>query len=321
MKNANSYHTNLQEIKKGNIDNAYLLSGENTFLKSQFIDCIETQFINPAFSSIDKLITYGDTITPDNISWLWFMPMASKKKVLIVKDTDIMLKDNKNIIPKIQNYIDNPSHTGVLLLLLNESKRQPPFKNITVCNFKDLREDEIKNWIIDFLKAKGVKIELKGIELLQELFSNDLQLLNTELDKLISFVAPATLIKLSDVETMESYELEGSIFNLTDAIGNKELAKAVRFLNLLLGLKESSGGEKPNKILWMIIQHFEKLCKVKEGHTKMYYIDKLTRQVKLWKEKDLNDAFTKLFETDFAIKTGKADTNFLLNKLIYNLCS
>lgn len=323
MKNKeNTYFSCFNNIKEGKVETAYLLTGENDFLKSSFLNSIEPLFINPAFTSMDELVTYGDTFTTDMLSWLWLIPMASKKKVLIIKEAEHIQKE---LIQKIQDYIDKPADTGVLFLLVGDSKKENLFKNVKIIKFGGLHDRGTKSWIKDFLNKKGVTIEDRGGELLQELFSNDLQLIRTELDKLISFVSPSNFIKAVDVEAMESYELEGSIFNLMDAIGTKNFTKSIHFLNLLLTLKDSSGGEKASKILWMINQHFDRLHKIKHGNTNFskstYYLDKLSKQAKLWREEDLIETFKKLFEVEFAFKSGKAEIGFLLNKLVYNLCS
>ncbi|MDD2889933.1 MAG: DNA polymerase III subunit delta [bacterium] len=328
----NSYESYITELQK-EIKSAYLITGDDGFSKTKFVEYIEKQLVKPDFRSIDRLLTYGDEMNEDMLSWLWLMPFGSKKRLLIVRGAEVMLeKEYAGITSKIQSYLDKPSFSGVLVIVAEplpknklkyKPKKELSFSNITTCEFKKLGGNDIGDTIKRKLRNEKVIMEKEGIVLLQEIFGNDLNMLRTEIDKIISFVAPSKEIKLSDVEAMQSYSLEGSIYNLTRLIGKRERTKAIETLELLLNLREKSGGEKANGVLWEIYKYFENLLKLKihpeeckEG--KFYYI---RGEANLWEEESLVNALAKIFDAEFAIKTGKGEPDLVVTKLIYNLCS
>lgn len=267
-----SYESYINELQKV-IKPAYLITGDDSFSKTKFVEYIEKQLIKPDFRSIDRLLTYGDEINEDMLSWLWLMPFSSKKRLLIVRGAEVMLeKEYMAIIPKIQSYLDKPSFSGVMVIVAEplpknklkyKPKKELSFDNITTCEFKKLDGGDIGDTIKRKLRNEKVTMEKEGIALLQGIFGNDLNMLRTEIDKIISFVAPSKDIKLSDVEAMQSYSLEGSIYNLTRSIGKREQTKAIETLELLLNLREKSGGEKANGVLWEVNKYFERLLKFK----------------------------------------------------------
>ncbi|MCK4306667.1 DNA polymerase III subunit delta [candidate division WOR-3 bacterium] len=310
------YKKFIGEIKNDDIRKGYLLLGENDFLKELLVERIKKKIIKPEFESTDKFVVYGKEASPDIISWLQSPPFGSKKKLLVIKDTEGLPPKIKS---SIQSWLDSSSNTLTSVLVLMTKKNG--FKNIARCNCWKLWEKEMIDWVKFFVKQKGFDIEPKAVGFLQEIFGTELRTLSTEIEKLMSFVEPRKVITLKDVKEVESQEFEGSIFDLTDAIGEKNMVKAERSLRLLFEL-----GEKPGRILWMIHRHFNKLLKLKEGESleslgiSRFFLQKYKHQAKLWEKREILNCFSFLFEADFMIKTGRAKSDFAIQEVIYKLC-
>ncbi len=309
----NQYEKFDEEVKEGKIRRAYLLLGENDFLKEQLVKGIKDKIIKPGFENTDRLLIYGKEVSADTISWLQSSPFGSKKKLLVIKDAEGLLKKIKKAI---QSWLDGSSESSVLVLM----SKKNGFKNIASCTYKKLYSDKMFKWLKSFVRGKGFDIEAKAMALLQGVFGTELRSLSTEIEKLMSFIEPRKIITLKDVEEIESYEFMGSIFDLTDAIGERNVVKAEQSLELLFDL-----GEKPGKILWMIYWHLEKLLKLKENPfglpgVNRFFLQKYKNQARLWEKQKIFTGFSSLFEADFMIKTGKAKSDFALREVIYKLC-
>jgi len=145
--------------------------------------------------------------------------------------------------------------------------------------------------------------------------------ITTELEKLISFVSPEKFIREIDVKKMGEQELTCSIYDLTHAIGNKNLVEATKALNLLFELGDVSTG----KILWEVSKHLKKLLELKEKPNEAcgilpYFLPEYRNEAKKWEYEDILKGLSLLYEVDYGIKRGKAKPDFLYEEMIYKLC-
>ncbi|MCK4352437.1 DNA polymerase III subunit delta [candidate division WOR-3 bacterium] len=314
-----NYKELISEIEKGKINSSYFLVGENTFLKEEIVSIIESNLIHPKFISTDKLVIYGEDCQ-NPVSWLLTPPLGSEKKLLILKHTEQLPPEEKK---NIQKWLDSLSKNStasdsVLILMAGVKASKMSFNNTITCNCYKLKGQAI-GWLKTFTKKKGFDIEIEAAQMLHQLFGDDLYILSTEIEKLMNFIEPRTLIKLDDVQQVESLELAGSIFDLTHAIAEKKLKTAERLLHLLFQL----GKKPPSTLLWSIGAHFDTLLKLKEGKevkVHKFYLSRYKQQAKDWEYEDLLNVFSLLFKTDLAIKTSQAKPQFLLEELIYKLC-
>jgi DNA polymerase-3 subunit delta len=120
-----------------------------------------------------------------------------------------------------------------------------------------------------------------------------------------------------------------SVFELTDALGEKKLEKALRSINSLLG-----DGEAPLLILAMVARHFRQLWKVRELLEKRtpvgdigkiaginpYFLQGIVAQARNYSLVELRGVFEKLFILDGALKTGGGKPPVLLEALLMEVC-
>ena len=158
----------------------------------------------------------------------------------------------------------------------------------------------------------------------------NLMLLDNELDKLIAYRGGAGPIRKTDVRLMVPYTQEASIFDMVDAIGQKNSAEATRLLREL-----ERDGAAPLYLLAMIVRQFRILVQVTdlqdsgldkyEIGTKIglhhYPTGKAMQQSRRWRMDALLTAYDRLLETDLAIKTGKLPDDLALDLLVLELCN
>jgi DNA polymerase-3 subunit delta len=307
------YRQFMSQAREGEIKHAYMLLGENQYLKQRLLDNIQEKIVEPRFATTDRLLVYGDGVQPDVISWLNSPPFGSKRKLLVIKDADLM---PPKIRAEIQKWVDKPSKTSVLVMMAEKGG----IKNVPTCKCWKLFEKEIGGWILSFVKEREFGMEREAVGFLQQVFGTDIQILAVEIEKLMSFVEPRRMIGFKDAQEMVSKEVSGSIYDLAHAVANRDSVKAQSLLDFLFEL-----GEQRSSILWRISDHMDKLFKLKSDSGESlgihkYYLPKYKRQAESWSESELLDAFSCMFETDLAVKTGKGKPDFLLRELIYKLC-
>jgi DNA polymerase-3 subunit delta len=120
------------------------------------------------------------------------------------------------------------------------------------------------------------------------------------------------------------------VFDLTDALGEKRLEKALRSLGRLLG-----DGEAPLLVLAMIARHFRQLWKVREllenrtpvqeigriAGINPYFLQGIVAQARNYSVAELRRLFARIFEIDGALKSGGGKPSVLLEKFLLDVCS
>lgn len=187
---------------------------------------------------------------------------------------------------------------------------------ILLCEAPDLRD--LPDWVLRRARQRGGTIERDAAFDLATSIGRNLRLLDNELDKLLIYRGGAGPIRREDVRLLVPYTQEANIFDMVDAIGQGESAKAVRLLQELL-----RDGAAPLYLLSMIVRQFRILVQVsdlmggglgKDAIAKAiglhpYPTEKAMQQARRWRIAELQAAYDYLLEADLAIKTGKiADT-------------
>ncbi len=149
--------------------------------------------------------------------------------------------------------------SGILARYL---KQQGEFKE-----FKKLTEEQLRQWInAEFLKRseKKVTVEIIAINELIKITQANLWQISQEIDKLIAFLEKGQ-VDLDLVQNLCSGKLEAKIFDLVNAIGEKNKQKA-----LLLKERLLEQGENEFYIFTMIVFQLRNFLKVAECLRKGY---------------------------------------------------
>ncbi len=190
------------------------------------------------------------------------------------------------------------------------------------------KEKELVGWIQKRVADSKGKISGDAAWLLAELIGLDLRLLDQEIDKLLTYVGGERPVNAEDVRTLVSRAREEKIFALVDCVGRRETARALQLLHYLLEQEEH-----PLQILAMLGRQIRILIQVSELRKQglvppeiagelgfaPWMADKFVDQAKKFDMAQLEAAHQRLVETDWAIKTGKAEETLALDLLVVGL--
>jgi DNA polymerase-3 subunit delta len=234
-----------------------------------------------------------------------------------------------------------------------------------IINFEHLRSsynlsrDPMFRAVSKHLAQFDKTISAEAFSLLRERCENDLGRVFEELEKLIPFVGDRSQIEESDVDRIVSEPISSRVFELTDAIGQRDASKALKALWRTL-----RSGEPPVKVHALITRQIRLIFQAKliaqrgiiRGDVRMMdykrfsetiyrnipdmAVDLLpqSRQYNLLKQKpfpvfqalrladnftlqELRRAMERLFEADVALKTSQASPDLILEELVIDLCS
>lgn len=223
----------LADLKKHTYKPVYWLEGEEEFFIDQVIEYAEKKILSESEVSFNLTIFYGrDASWPDLINACRKYPMFSDTQVVILKEAQSM-KD----IEKLESYIEKPLASTLLFVAYKGKKLDGRTKlsrllkdKSVLLTTKKLYDNELPEWISGLVKSKGYSIANKALFLLIDHIGNDLSRLNNEINKLALNLHDRKDITEDDVETFVGINKDFNVFELQQAIANKDLYKAVRII-------------------------------------------------------------------------------------------
>ncbi len=258
------------------------------------------------------------------------LPAFCSKRVVVVKGAESLKSPQEKIF---LDYAKDPSPTTVLVFVSGASKR----KDSALLRFLDkkgcvracnrLGEQRLLEWIVKEVRSRGKTISIEAARKLLAIAGNSLRDLKGEIDKLVIFTGDEGRIDVRDVEDCGLDIKEETLFGLSDAIGAKDLAKAVKILARV-------DNEPPLKMLGAISRQIRVLLKLKvlmrKGVTggslaglagiPPYRLNDYIRRSRAFRESELVEAFKELYNADTELKTGRLPRNLVISKLILELC-
>ena len=183
----------------------------------------------------------------------------------------------------------------------------------------------LENWISKRAKGASVKIAPEATKLLADFIGNNLRLLANEIDKLATYVGQGGIINAADVRQLSAQVQEARIFDLTDALAQRNRKQALNILHDLL-----ADGEAPLKLIGTITFQLRSLLLVKELAQKgmrapqiastlgmaPFMVEKSLRQVGNFSVAQLEGAYRQLLATDAALKRSRLTPEMALDLLV-----
>ena len=120
-------------------------------------------------------------------------------------------------------------------------------------------EREMSGWIVQKAKELGGSVTPSGAQMLAEYVGNNTQRAQQELLKLLTYVNFEVAVSEQDVEKLCFNEMQASIFDMVDALGNRDGKTALRLLHLLL-----EEGDFSYQIFPMVVRQVRLLIQARE---------------------------------------------------------
>lgn len=306
-----------EDIKNGTFKQAYLVYGEEAYLRNQNRDKLIKALAGDA-SSMNFTRYEGDGINPGEvIDMAETMPFLSDKRVILVENSGFF----KGGCPELADYLKAPSETTFFIFAEKEvDKRKDIYKAVSKTGFEiscdEQDESTLKSWIAGKVKSEGKVISPRALAFFIDRVGTDMSNISTEIEKLISYCLDKSEITEEDIEAVCANWLTNRIFAMTDAIVEKNQKKAIDLYYDLLALKEP-----PAKILALITRQFNLMIQVKEMHDNHkdngsiagavklapFLVGKYINWAKGYSFEELRSVLEMCASNDEAVKTGKLD--------------
>lgn len=255
------YDQILENLQKKIYHPVYFLCGEEPYFTDIISDYIERNVLTDAEKGFNQTVFYGkDTDITTVLEACRRFPMMASQQVVIVKEAQAW-KDLK----QLGKYLSAPSKSTLLVINYKYTKpdmRTPEGKAIQQkCIYletKRLKEYQIPTWIDNYVKKREFSIAPQASQMLSDFLGNDLGKVANELNKLFLVVKQGARITPEDVEKNIGISKDFNAFELTDALGTRNVLKANRIINYF-GANPAANPIQP--ITGILFSYFTKLFK------------------------------------------------------------
>lgn len=308
----------------------YYIYGNDDYLIEEEVSAIKKEALTGGFASMNYQAFEGKGLTSaDIVAAASTMPAFADWRVVLVKGADsLKSEEEKNLI----DYIKDPSPTTVLVMVAEKIEKTSLFYKalnekgyLKACN--RLSERELSAWVKKEAKKQGKAITDAAAEKLVQITGTKLREIKGELEKITLYAWDKAEIDVADVEDAGLDCREETIFGLSDAIGSKDVKKALKAYDRV-------SGEEPLKILGAVSRQIRTLLKIKALLRKKvpgkdipamagvppYYLENYVARARKFTEGELEKAIGKLNRADTDLKTGRAPNSTVLPRVIMELC-
>ncbi|MBQ3047386.1 MAG: DNA polymerase III subunit delta, partial [Clostridia bacterium] len=250
------------------------------------------------------------------------MPFCDQNRLVIVQD---YINKKSEAEKKIFiNYLKKPNLTTTIVFF---STAQNDFFSSLEPYGTKIECDKLSNdGLVLLARNMAEKLKLKfshsAFKRLLDYCNYSVTKVITEINKFQSIKLAGDIIEEIDVENNVTKDIEYVIFDLTQAISQKQNDKAFMLIDAMLKNKE-----QPSSIVATISNHFRRLFFVARSefsvqelatllNIKEYAVSKYRQQASFFSQKSLKQIFDKCVEVEYLIKSGGMDAKNSLNYLL-----
>jgi len=255
--------------------------GEEPYFIDMISDYIENNVLDESEKEFNQTVLYGrDVNAAEIIGAAKRFPMMSEHQVEIIKEAqdikDLVKKEKEDKPARptggkekdkaktpFEAYLENPLPSTILVFCYKYKtidKRTALAKliqkNAAMFESKKLYDNQVADWINNYLKTKDYTINQRAAGLLSEYLGTSLSKVTNELDKLIINLPAKSEITTEHIQTNIGISKDYNVFELHSAIGKKEVLKANRIINYF------NSNPKDNPMVMTVASLYGYFCKI-----------------------------------------------------------
>ena len=304
-----------EDLKTGNFSQIYLLYGEENYLKKQY----KERFVK-------ALLPEGDTMNyahyegkgidvREVIDLAETMPFFAERRVFVFENTGFF---KSAAGAELADYLKELPETAYFLFVEEEvDKRGKMYKAVkskgraVELPFQD--ENTLKRWVAGQIGRENKRITETDLVYFLNKVGIDMGNITKELEKLFCYALERDVITREDIDAVCVTQISNHIFDMVNAVAEKQQKKALDMYYELLALKEP-----PMRILFLLTRQYRGLYQVKQLAQKGYgrkeiaekaglhpfAVGKFMEQAKRFQVKELRAILEDSVDIEQRVKTG-----------------
>lgn len=328
-----------EQIKNSSFSNAYLIYGEESYLKEHYVSLLKKKIVDPTFESFNLHQFDGkDTALDDILKDAQMLPMMSEYNFVLVRDYPV--EKSKSDLKLLTEFLEDVPESTIFVFVydaIEPDVKSAGFKKIitafdnagAVVNMEKRSETDVAKLLVSGAKKRGSVLDISNAKYLISVSGNDLKNLLNELDKLAYFAHGQEITK-DIIDNMATKCLQARVYDLSKAIVSADSDTAYSVLDTLFGMKED-----PILILAVIGGVYVDMYRVKCAKTAGFSYDDVakyynyrgrefalrnaSRDCAGLTENQLRESLDEIMNTDLKLKSTATDKKLLLEELIVKL--
>ena len=314
-----------EDIDSGKFKNAYLICGEEEYLKLNF----KNQLINAiAGDNTMNLALYeGKNIDINEvIDNAETFPFFAEYRLLVLENTSLFKSGGEELAEYLNRV---PSSTVFLFYETDVDKRSKMYKAVKsvghICEINRQTEQDLAIWAAKIFDHNGKRITKANMSYFISNVGTDMEVISREIEKLVCYALDKNVISKEDIDAVCIKQLNVRIFDMIDAISVKNQKRTLDAYYELIAEKEP-----PMRILYMISRQFNLMLQAKDLSSRgmnqdqisttmgvqRFIAGKCINQSRNFSVADLKMGLEESVKTESLIKSGLMDENVGVEMLL-----
>jgi DNA polymerase III subunit delta len=323
-----------KELAAGTLRPLYVLAGDESYLAHGALASLKAKLGAEENSESTWQVSARDAKADAVIGALRTVPLLGGRPLVIVREGELLTKEGqKALLEALTSYAEAPLDSATLVVMAEKLDGRTRFMGLAakqgaVVECKKLFDDKVPSWVGVEVRKRGRQISHEAARFLAEMVGNELGQIAQAIDRLLLYVGDKRAIELRDVEEAVAETRQRDVFDLTDAVGRRNLARALSYLHNLL-----ENGQAPPLIVHMLARHFRILAKAKEiagrGADRAevasylgvnpFYASNYVEQARNFSKGELRGSFAILHRCDREVKSSRLPRERILERAIVAL--
>lgn len=312
-------------IKSGQFKNAYLICGEEEYLKLNYKNQLVKAIVGE--DTMNLGIYEGKNFDVNEvIDTAETFPFFAERRLIVMDGTGLFKSGGEELAEYMSKI---PNSTIFLFVEQDVDKRSKMYKAVKkngyICEINRQTEKDLAMWAARIFAHDGKKITNANMSYLIANVGTDMEVLSKEIEKLISYDLEKEVISKEDIDAVCVKQLNVRIFDMVDAISVKNQKKTLDCYYELIAEKEP-----PMRILFMVARQFNLILQAKDlsarGMSKdqiasamgvqSFIASKSINQSRNFSMAELKAALEESVKTEEMIKKGVMDENIGVEMLL-----
>ena len=310
-------------VKQGELQNCYLMEGEEEYIKQQALRRLMDKLLPPALADMnltqlqnpdaDTLIVACDTL-----------PLMADRRVVVVRELDLLVNGKKSEDDdkqeKIAAYLEHicPQTCLIFYMKGKADGRKKLYlwlkKHGMIVDFSQMTESECVPWAAKAMQAMGKTMTQDVAQQLVLTVGKDAALLRQEMDKLAAYTGERAEITKDDIEQVCVHSTEYTVFQMVDAQVAGDMDAALKLLAVLLRSGQDNVGVLALLLRqYRLMYHMRALLEDKTPQSEWaqllsiptFAVGRTLAQARRFPLARLKAAYELLFQIEYEIKTGQ----------------
>jgi DNA polymerase III subunit delta len=322
----------------GKISPAYVVAGISTFEIERYVKMIRDAALSGGFADLnfDAFDAGDDKFEFSKVSKIArTFPMMARMRVILIRRAEELDAES---LAGLNGLARENIETCCLIAQGEKFDKRTAFAKLAKDNdalweLGKPKADQVRAWTKIMAEERSRTLSPEAAEFLADQWGGDLAAIEKEIEKAALYADPdSATIEASDISAVMVAPKVDSVFDLTDAVGEKNRPKALYFLNGMLDALDPK--KAPLQVNALLTNHVRKILRAREmldsgmdretalrtlgGHP--FAAGKVLDQARKYTSAELRRGMLVLSRTDFELKNGRLNDRIILERAILNLC-